>query len=227
MYVLRFLILFASFFLYGREINQSYDFQSIKEFRFSGAGIIEIKQGEANHLEISAPPSLLEHIFISADNKILTIESNGSDKLSAQLTSKDLEKIVLKGNVQVDIDKLIGEHLILEVGQTGTAIVEGTLDLNRLIVSLYGNSTADLRGKVGEQAVFIEDSATYVANKLKTTNTLVRNSGTGNAYIWATDQLNTSLLGDGSIQYIGTPKHIYPPINGNNNILPYIEGTIK
>ena len=77
------------------------------------------------------------------------------------------------------------------------------------------------------QTVFLKGTGKYTGQNLKseTANVIIR--GPGTAFVWATDELNSSIHGSGNIHYFKhskSPDIINEMIEGEGKVSPYTEG---
>lgn len=195
---------------------------------------MEIKQGSENQLEVSADPALLRNIEISDKRGVLMIRPGDADFsarfpgiINAKLTVKHLEKITLAGSAQVDIDELKGEHFVIVVDLEGASFLEGNLYFDHLITNLYGSGQVSLQGEVETQTVFLKGTGKYAGQNLKseTANVIIR--GPGTAFVWATDELNSSIRGSGNVHHFKHSKILSEIIEGEGKVSPYTGGVKK
>lgn len=228
MKMLRMLLVFLGCSLFAEDVTETFRYEYLNKFLFHGNGKIEIVQGSENVLELSADRRLLRNTEVSVNQGELIIHPVDLDLaerypeiLHAKLTVKELDKIFLAGNAQVDIDEMKGDHLMIVMQLGGASLLEGTIDYDYLIVNLYGSAEASLRGKVKDQTVYIKGSGKYSGEHLKSVDTTVNIEGSGTAYVWPTGNLDASIMGFGHIHYVKKPKAINTRVEGTGKVSPY------
>ena len=157
-----------------------------------GEGSLQISQGRQNQLEISADPLVL------MNSGVLTI--NTREGALGKLMVKDLKKVTLCGNVQVDIDELRGEQFMIIMQAEGTPLLEGTLYFKKLAATLYGNALVSLQGEVKDQTIYIKGSGLYAGDRLKTEKTTIHAEGLKPSSVWASKLLQAT--GSGKVQNV-------------------------
>lgn len=214
----------------SHEITQTFNFSYLREFTYDGPGKIEIKQGDKDRLTLTADEDLLGRTNILNHDGTLSISPKKqffSGKylgiITGTLEVKNLSRIDLNGSVSVDIDKLQGNELMINLGLEGSSLIEGLLNFQRIAVIINGSSEAALKGKVEEQIVYITGSGLYAGAALESKNAMVHIRGPGTAVINATDELIGIITGYGYIYYVGVPKTLRKRIDGQGEIIPYKE----
>jgi hypothetical protein len=204
--------------LLSGEITRSYDLNSTKEFVCAGDWKIEIKQTDRNHLTLTAKEPLLNNLVFSHKTKVLSLSQKAPPlpgTIKGVLEVKDLGKIILNGNIAIDIDEWKGKKLAIEIN--GSSLIEGLLHLEKLSLKINGNSQAILKGTADTQSVSIAGAGTYSGKNLKTKQSTIDIQGVGTAYVNASDTLNATIAGYGHIHYVGAPK-VYQKITGAGQV---------
>jgi len=180
-----------SFQLSAEEITRSYAIADLEIFSYEGSGRIEIQQGEKNTFTIKGDKSLIDNTLIDINRGCLSVKpSNHSDVLEGKLIVTNLNKILLNGNVAVDIDQLNGDVLMVEMGRDGEPLVEGTIDVNRFALTMYGESRAVLRGNVKEVMIYIKGAGSFEGQELVADDAKIRIDGSGSAIINVKDVID-------------------------------------
>ncbi|MCB1109343.1 MAG: DUF2807 domain-containing protein [Chlamydiia bacterium] len=205
------LLLFSMATLFAQVESQLFQYEEIKEISLEGRGKVEIHQGSVNQLEVIGDLLQKSHGSVLA----LCI----TDPLQMKLTVKNLEKISLDGEVHVDINELKGKRLVTH--SQGKSLLEGTLYFEQVITTIQGNAQATFQGKVHDQTICIKGKGVFAGESLETQKTTVTIQGAGVAQVWATDDLNSSVLGRGHIQYMGAPQKMHQYVEGMGRIFSY------
>lgn len=219
----------------AKVITHKFEIPYFNTFCYTGSGKIEIKQGDKNVFALKGEEQLIKNIVIDISQGELCVsplspfDDNASPNiLEGQLTVQNLSRLVLDGNVNVDIDELKGQNLMIETGVRGSTIVEGNIDLNRLAVNIHENSLVLLKGKVNEQMVFIQGSGTFEGQKLTAKVSNVHIQGSGTAYVYPTQKLSGIILGYGHIYYVDKGHlEIENQVRGEGIISPFNPNQIK
>ena len=224
------ILLLISSFCFSHEVTKTYNFNYLKEFTYIGHGNIEIKQGEKDQLTLTADPKLLDSTHISDHKGTLKIISkdevfsrNFPGTITGTLEVKNLNRINLRGGVSIDIDKLQGNQLMINMELEGSSLIEGLLDFQRIAVIIHGNSKATFKGKVVEQIVYIKGAGMYGGESLESKTAKVNIRGPGVAFVNAADELDITMLGYGHVHYIGVPEILKKKVKGMGKITPYKE----
>lgn len=202
-------LLSLSTFCFTVELTRVYDFSDLRELSYHGQGKLEVKQSDKDRLTITADSELIDHLHISDYGRVLDIHvkeefslRNFPGNVVGTLEIKNLSKINLRGDISVDIDKLQGDHLMINMDLEGSSLIEGFLDFHRVAVVIHGNSQALLKGNVIEQIIYIKGSGAYLGQDLMSEYAKVYLKGAGRAIVNTIDELDASVVGYGHIHYI-------------------------
>ncbi|NGX51206.1 MAG: hypothetical protein K1060chlam2_01067 [Chlamydiae bacterium] len=154
-----------SFQSFAEDDTRHFDLPDLELFTFEGSGSIEIQQGEKNLLILKG-----DRAEVEIDQGRLTVSQ--AEGVEGKLIVRDLKRIHLEGSVAVDIDRLEGESLMVEMGGEGESLLEGTIDLKHLALIVRAGDRVLLRGRVGEAMVYMEGSAMFEDDELIAENSI-------------------------------------------------------
>ena len=197
--------------LCAEDLSQTYTFPKLTEVHYEGFGRFEIHQSNQNTCILKGDQTLLDQVEISYQNGTLWIRSNvpnHDETFTVVLQVAHLHKLLLSGDVVVDIDTIKGEDLMIEMGRHGTPLVEGYIDYKRLFIAMYGETRSLLKGKVKDLMVYIEGAGVYRGELLEAANGNIWIQGLGKACVHIKQILTISTLGWGRVEYAGNPKTI-------------------
>jgi hypothetical protein len=107
---------------------------------------------------------------------------------------------------------------LLELTGTGSFTTTNTLQSNTLTCRIDGTGSMTLRGKATEQVVQVYGTGEIHSFDLTASRCTVTLSGTGSVEVTATQRLDATLSGVGSIVYGGNPPELTQHINGDGTI---------
>ena len=184
----------------GVSATESREIENFTEIEFSGSGKVNVVCGGTTDLQITADDNLLEYFETEVDGDTLIIRSKGSIsptvKPTFDISTDKLDKIELTGSGDVDISDVRSNEF--EVLITGSGRVNAMGRSAGLIVGLTGSGHADLSG-------------------LMTNSAKAKLTGSGSATVFATQTLDASILGSGSLKYAGQPD-VKTRVTGSGNV---------
>jgi len=132
------------------------------------------------------------------------------------LTVTDLSEIIFNGAGELEINALETDSFYIEIN--GAAKVEiGELNTEDLEVEIDGTGTVTIAGETLSQNVSIQGAGNYQASDLQSSRTTISIAGLGNGTVWATETLDITIDGGGTVNYYGSPN-ITQDINGLGEI---------
>lgn len=222
-----FFALFAAFssfsLLEARTVLISKSINYLDEVDFQGVGKLIIRQGEVPGLQIEGEEEIIHDTKIRVQSGALKISRKesgfrqGSSSLICTVTVRnDLNRIVLKGDVQLVSDSLTFADLQVDIHDRAT----GFLSLNggNLLCRIYDKAQLTLSGVVKNQEVLVEDRGSYLAAALESANCQVKVVGAGLAEVQTEGVLSALVVGQGSIFYVKEPQEVEKRVSGTGQI---------
>ena len=198
----------------GTVITEERPISGVEKLVINGAGEVFITQGTVESLMIEAEDNVLPKITSEIEGNTLIIGFDNTlwqDKLlptkvmKYYLTVLDLTTITINGAVTLKNDSLETARFELEINGAGDFDFNG-LKVGELIVKIIGSGSVKMIGEAENQSVTINGAGNYDAGDLLSSSTVITFNGAGDAKVWATDRLEMSIGGVGSISYYGSPE---------------------
>lgn len=158
---------------------------------FKSEGKVMVQQTGKESLTISAEENLLPLLETRVADHVLylgtvnNVDINPTKPIEFVMEVKSLESFNMTGVGSIEAKGIQGKRLVIALTGVGNMTIEGTAD--SLDLSLDG---------VGS----------YQGDRFKTKQATVRSEGVGSAVLNVSDQLDASVSGVGSVEYIGSPK---------------------
>ncbi len=206
-FALAFMFLFSFSSLFAQEVRSV---SSFKEISSGGSFDIKIIKSSKNEVKIEgADADLLAKLETEVKDNDLKIgikrgmdwRSNNSSKVTITVYHTDrLEDLSIAGSGSMEWDgELYSSEL--EISVAGSGKVCGKIAVSDLDVSIAGSGKVCLNGAATKQEVSIAGSGDYAAENLKTQETVIKISGSGDAEIYVTKTLEAKISGSGDVHY--------------------------
>jgi hypothetical protein len=167
----------------------------------SGAADVEVSIGPVQSVEVTLDDNLIPLVETKVEGDTLKIDStqsyNSSLGLKIKIVAPSLEGFAVSGAANL--------HAV------GLAAKTFSLDIS-------GAGNADLQGSVDALDVQVSGAAKIQANDLTAKQVKVDLSGASSAEVCATESLDATVSGAGSVQYRGHPAHITQNISGAGSV---------
>jgi hypothetical protein len=183
---------------------------------FDGAYDVELVQGNQESITIYAEKSDLDEIKTEIENgklRLYTKDNVTLSKFKVMLKFKTLESIEFNGGM-----KLRGKHdlkfvdLLLKIN--GGADLNLKLTADKLNIELSGGTNGDIKGSVNSLDILLNGAGRIVTDELTAKDVKVHINGAGYASIFASNSVDASIAGVGSIEYFGNPAKVKSNIIG-------------
>jgi hypothetical protein len=115
----------------------------------------------------------------------------------------------------------IGVTTMVALDSSGSDNVDITgLNAGKFTVNMSGSGDVELAGRATHLEAVLSGAGTLDAKDLKTEETSLNISGSGNANVYASEKLGVEIVGVGEVNYYGNPKKIDKQIIGVGNLNP-------
>jgi Putative auto-transporter adhesin, head GIN domain len=169
----------------SREVGE---FSSISS---ESVGKVTVKQTGKESLTITADDNILPLLESHVADKILYLTMakntniNPTKPIEFVVEIKNLESLNIKGVGSIEVKDIRGKRLSVSLDGVGTMTIAGSVDVLDLSLSGVGS---------------------FQGENFKTKQATVRNSGVGSAVVNVSDELDATVSGVGSVEYIGSPQ---------------------
>jgi len=181
--------------------------RSVPEFHaidLAGTLEVEVTVGKPVSVELTGDADLLDKVITTVKNGTLVIDTkfpehdrHGHHHLKATVTAPDLTAIAISG--------------------TGAMKVTGIAN-DKLSISLPGTGSVTATGSTGALHVAVDGTGEVAAKELAAKDATVEVGGTGSATLRATQSLDATISGTGSIDVHGRPARVKKAVTGLGSI---------
>ena len=196
----------------GNVITTTHEVGDFRSIDIQGVFNITLIPGEAMPVVLETDENLQELISIKVRNKTLYVSQTKDavyrhSKMELQIPYSVIEKINVGGACKLRADDtLVADKLLFDI--SGAADIELALDVANLQTNVSGAANISFEGRANKHNARLSGASNIRAEELYTLDTRISLSGAGSAHVHATETLNASLSGVGSIRYYGGPKNI-------------------
>lgn len=157
---------------------------------------------------VTAEPGLIDRISVTVSQDELRIAAAESfrtqEKLEVTVHFANLSRVELRSAGDLEIRSLKTPEFVLIASGSGNARLRD-IEVALLRVEAAGSASIVTSGHAGEQQLSLGGSFTYQGEALRTERTRARLAGSGDATVWATQTLEATVDGAGSLRYRGSP----------------------
>ncbi|MDB4921564.1 head GIN domain-containing protein [Mucilaginibacter sp.] len=187
-----------------------------------------ITQGSTESVKVEAPSDVINRIITEVNNGVLKVYSKHDSwnwgnwfgnhkKIAVYVVAKDLNAVSITGSGDVSFKEgLTTNSLKLRI--SGSGDMTGKIDVKSLESSISGSGDMRIAGRAAASTVSLVGSGDYTARNLETSTTMIRLTGSGDAYVNASEKIDAALHGSGDIHCSGNPKNVSKSKNGSGDI---------
>ncbi|MEJ6980636.1 head GIN domain-containing protein [Pedobacter sp. P351] len=180
----------------------------------SGAYDVYVKIGTTEDLRIEGEKDYIKNIETNVENGTLKIRNSKSGsgwswtnfgKTKIYITAKSLNNLTLSGSGNMIINNTIKSDQ-LNTSVSGSGSIRLNMITTNYNAAVSGSGNINAIGHAKKASIAISGSGGFEGQNLKTATTDIKVSGSGNATIYADEQLNAHLSGSGNITYSGNAQ---------------------
>ncbi len=208
----------------GNVKTETREIDRITAVELANSGNLEITQSNAESLEIEAEDNILPLLTSDVRNGRLVLGVKPNISIRAmrpivfRLTVRNLNEIVATASGNITARSLEAGDLTLRVNGSGNLNIDA-LNARAVKAHLTASGSVTLNGTADTLDVTISGSGSYNGSGLITREAIVRNSASGSAHVNATENLDATVSGSGSVTYIGNPT-VRQTDSGSGSIRP-------
>jgi len=185
----------------GKVKTENRDLANFTELSVGGAFTVNIVSGKEPSFKISAEENLLPLISTSVRGSTLNIKTKKNisprKEILIEITTKELNEVECSGANNINIRGVNTDNFTIGLSGAGNIKVEGETDRVHARISGAGNINA---------------------KNLKSKDVFISVSGAASASVFASNFLDASVSGVGSIDYYGYPQKTNTNVSGVGSI---------
>lgn len=211
----------------GNVVTETRPVSNFDSIVLSGSGEVIITQGGSESLTIETDDNVMEHVKAEVEGGTLKLGlvTGRPTGVNIQSTSRlvfyvgvdDLSGLDTSGSGEIEADRIKTGNLDLSVSGSG-AIQIADLIANEVKADISGSGEIGLVGEADAQDVNVSGSGIYQAGEVCSAEVNVSVSGSGNATVCATESLDASVSGSGTIDYYGNPLSTNTSESGSGSV---------
>jgi hypothetical protein len=189
----------------GKVAHETRSVSNFTSVVLEGSANVSISSGTTESVVVEADDNILPLIETTVKNGQLVIGNKPNTNITTvspvkvTVTMKSLQSVTLSGSGNVTASGFSGDSLSVNLPGSGNITVTGTT--NNLQIKLLGSGNIMCQGLQAKSAI-------------------VRLSGSGDIQVYASQSLDASILGSGSILYSGNPSQVNKSVSGSGSITP-------
>jgi putative autotransporter adhesin-like protein len=189
----------------GKVVSENRNVSGFSSIDLQGSGNVNITFGTAESVIVRADDNIVPLIetIVSNGKLIISNKSNvnidTSSAIQINVIMKSVRGITMSGSGNINVVDLIGQDLMVALPGSGTITVKGNADTVKIQLPGSGN---------------------ILCKELKTNSATVTLDGSGTVTVYASESLDASIRGSGTINYAGNPAQVTKNILGSGGITP-------
>lgn len=205
----------------GDVVTEIIELDAIEGLDLAIEADIELNYGETQTVEISAQKNIIDNIKrdIRSGTWQIKFKRNASnfDPILISITVPEIKDVSISGTGEVFFNDEF-ETDFLELGISGSGIIDGLIICNKTKISIPGSGDIYLSGTADEQDISVSGSGNYSGFGLECGDCDISIPGSGYCEVFVNDNLYVKISGSGNVYYRGMPSILHE-ISGSGRII--------
>ncbi|MEH6537467.1 MAG: head GIN domain-containing protein [Psychroserpens sp.] len=181
--------------------------------------------GTEGKITLEGESNLLQHVVTEVKNGKLIIKTEKGKNLDPShnktikvtIPFKDIDKVALAGSGDLwNKDRITSNDLEVSLSGSGDIILD--VQTKNVSGKVTGSGDLTLKGSTSNLRAGVTGSGDFHGFDLKSTNTDVSITGSGDAEVLCTGDLKARVTGSGDIEYRGNPEKKDTKVSGSGSI---------
>jgi hypothetical protein len=186
----------------GVPASQARELEPFAAVELAGSNEVTIRIGGEQSVVVHADDNLLDRVTTRVGDGKLVIGNEGGgfttrNPIRVDVVVPAVDELALSGSGTIEAEGIDADEL--RIALSGSGVVSASGQARRVDVTLDGSGDAQLHGVVAQEAH-------------------AKLSGTGRIAVNATESLDASVPGTGSIEYSGNPPQVRKSVDGVGSV---------
>ncbi|WNJ20656.1 head GIN domain-containing protein [Pontibacter sp. G13] len=193
----------------GNVVEEARELSAFHGISVGGAYDVYVKKGSRYAVLIKADENIIPVVETKVKDQVLHIRNskgiNKAKELSVYITTPDLTFLQASGASDVEVLDVY-EAETFKVVSSGASDLSFGVNAYKLDVTVSGSSDLKVSGNAKHLALSVSGSGDFHGKNLTASEGKVRVSGSGDAHVHVTEQIEASVSGSGDVYCVGNPR---------------------
>ena len=208
----------------GNVTSQERSVSGFSAVQSSGFFDVYLSSGATQSLRIEADDNLHSYIETTVNGSELEIDTKEGYRLATDkdikifITSPTFSKVRLSGSGNIISQNQITSNDKIDLSVSGSGNIKVDVHAPSVESHMSGSGDINLSGEAKKFEGSLSGSGNIRAMDLKTEETSIRISGSGNADVFASAKLDVRVTGSGDVRYKGGVQQVTSNITGSGSV---------
>ncbi len=189
----------------GHVISESRTVPAFTAVELQGSSTVDVVPGSVQSVTVQADDNILPLITTSVSSGTLIINTKSNTSLVP--------------TTQVHVTVVMNNPMHLALTGSGTLNASGVTGPD-LTVDLTGSGNVTVKGTTDHVTINLPGSGNVYCDSLTAKSVVVTLLGSGTIQVYASQSLDATIAGSGTIRYSGNPPQVTKHISGSGSIVP-------
>lgn len=205
----------------GGVVTKEITVEQFNTINIQSSADVEITQGDKQSVKVTGQANMIDLLSTKVSNGAWEIDFTESvcmrKEFVVKITVPNLDKIEINGSGNVtSIGSFKQDEMEVKINGSGDASLN--IDCEEIKLYLTGSGDVKLLGNATSMKSYSQASGDLIAEEFEVKEALVRNSGSGNSFVKASDSADFACSGSGDIIYEGNPDKLDIRASGSGNV---------
>jgi Putative auto-transporter adhesin, head GIN domain len=208
----------------GNVTTQDRSVSGFSGIKSSGFFDVYLSSGSAQTVRVEAEDNLHAYIETTVDGNELKVDTKEGYRLAPNksvkiyIVSPNFSRVHLSGSGDIVSQNRISGNDKIDLSVSGSGNIKVDLNAPNVEAEMSGSGDINLSGEAKKFEGKLSGSGNIHAMDLKTEETGIRISGSGNADVYASSKLDVRVTGSGDVRYKGGVQQVTSNITGSGSV---------
>ena len=208
----------------GNKVTENRTISGVDRVELAIPAKLEIKQGSAEDLTVTADDNVLPYLTTNVSNGKLIIryqpqvQVRPSQPPQISLTVKDLKGVQVSSSGSMQVGSITADDFDLALSSSGSIDIQN-LQAANITAELTSSGNITVRGEAKKLNLDVSSSGAFQAGDLKVQEAVITLSSSGGITVWVTENLRANISSSGNIYYYGNPT-VHSTLTSSGKVIP-------
>lgn len=195
-----------------------------EELTVAGSMHVYITEGPAKEARIEAESNLIPYLELKKDGDELTVKFKNNVNIknhlpvNVYLNAPNINELNMVGSGEITGQNTLSDEDEIQVKTVGSGNIKVQVNAPETDAKITGSGDINISGKTRKTEIDVLGSGNFNGKDLKSEQVEIKIAGSGDAWIYASINLNAKILGSGNVHYGGNPQ-IESKIAGSGKLI--------
>lgn len=196
----------------GQKVQEERSVGHFEELTVAGSMHVYITQGPVKDARIEAESNLIPYLEFKKDGDELTVKFKNNVHIknhlpvNVYLSTPNINELNMVGSGEITGQDALSNQDEIQVKTVGSGDIQVQVNAPEVDAKITGSGDINISGKTRKVEIDVLGSGDFKGKDLKSEQAEIKIAGSGDAWVYASINLDVKIFGSGNVYYGGNPK---------------------